>query len=140
MFNRYPTITKLRVQSANQQLIRLDFEEKFHHLDAAALMSDNLEILGQHKVIVLSDYAKGTLHQPQAFIQAAKQQNIPVVVDPKGSDFSKYKGATLLTPNMKEFECVVGAVNDEQDLVSKATALITEYDFSALLHIALNKG
>lgn len=136
----HPTITKLRVQSANQQLIRLDFEEKFNQADADALIAKNIEALGQHKVIVLSDYAKGTLYQLESFIQAAKQKSIPVIVDPKGSDFSKYKGATLLTPNMKEFEFVVGAVSDEQDLVKKATALITEYDFSALLITRSEKG
>ena len=81
----------------------------------------------------LSDYGKGTLADPQLYIQAAKQKNIPVLVDPKGKDFSRYRGATLLTPNRKEFEMVVGECHCEAELISKGQAALVEQQIQALL-------
>ncbi|GGB35346.1 bifunctional protein HldE [Oceanisphaera marina] len=129
----HPTITKLRVMSRNQQLLRLDFEDSFAPDDAAPLTEKTRAALGQAGVVVLSDYAKGALTQVQTLIQAANQAGVPVLVDPKGSDFEKYRGATLLTPNMSEFEAVVGKVKDEQELVARGRELINKFDFKALL-------
>ncbi|MDC0610666.1 bifunctional D-glycero-beta-D-manno-heptose-7-phosphate kinase/D-glycero-beta-D-manno-heptose 1-phosphate adenylyltransferase HldE [Vibrio sp.] len=129
----YPTITKLRVLSRGQQLIRLDFEDKFENTDAELILSRMDNTLKNVKAVVLSDYAKGALEHVQQFIQRAKQQHVPVFIDPKGADFERYRGATLLTPNMAEFEQVVGKVKSNEDLVEKGLALIEKFDFDALL-------
>ncbi|OAR40098.1 bifunctional D-glycero-beta-D-manno-heptose-7-phosphate kinase/D-glycero-beta-D-manno-heptose 1-phosphate adenylyltransferase HldE [Vibrio parahaemolyticus] len=129
----YPTITKLRVMSRGQQLIRLDFEDKFENTDATPVLSRMDAALPNVKAVIMSDYAKGSLEHVQAYIQKARAANIPVFIDPKGADFERYRGATLLTPNMKEFEDVVGKVKSDQELVEKALALVEEFDFEALL-------
>lgn len=129
----YPTITKLRVLSRGQQLLRLDFEDKFENVEPELILDRMVQTLPKVNAVVLSDYAKGALDQVQLFIQKARQSGVPVFVDPKGADFERYRGATLLTPNMTEFELVVGKVKSEADLVSKGLALIEQYDFDALL-------
>ncbi|MGS0727255.1 bifunctional D-glycero-beta-D-manno-heptose-7-phosphate kinase/D-glycero-beta-D-manno-heptose 1-phosphate adenylyltransferase HldE, partial [Shewanella sp. 0m-11] len=85
-------------------------------------------------------YAKGALISPQSFIAAANAKGVKVLVDPKGSDFAKYRGAYLLTPNMSEFEVVVGKVESESDLVTKAQGLLEAYDFTAMLVTRSEKG
>ena len=129
----YPTITKLRVMSRGQQLIRLDFEDKFENTDAEPVLNRMDTALPNVKAVIMSDYAKGSLEHVQAYIQKARAANVPVFIDPKGADFERYRGATLLTPNMKEFEDVVGKVKSDQELVEKALALVEEFDFEALL-------
>ncbi|CAM3508926.1 Bifunctional protein HldE [Vibrio aerogenes CECT 7868] len=129
----YPTITKLRVLSRGQQLIRLDFEDKFQNTDPELILSRMEKKLPDVKSVVLSDYAKGALEHVQHFIQKARQAGVPVFIDPKGADFERYRGATLLTPNMTEFELVVGKVASEEELVEKGLELIKTYDFEALL-------
>ena len=116
----YPTITKLRVMSRGQQLIRLDFEDKFEGTDEALILDRMDKALPNVKALVLSDYAKGALEHVQSFIQKARAAQVPVFIDPKGADFERYRGATLLTPNMKEFEDVVGKVKTEEELVERA--------------------
>jgi len=128
-----PTITKLRVMSRNQQLIRLDFEESFHHLNKLSLTQRVEQQIRGHHLLLLSDYDKGTLSDIPSLISIAKQHNIPVVVDPKGNDFNRYRGATLLTPNMSEFETVAGICDSENELVEKGQVLLVELDLSALL-------
>lgn len=128
-----PTITKLRVLSRNQQLIRLDFEDSFAEVDKTPLNASVAEQLAQHDLLLLSDYNKGTLSDVQTLIQLAKKQQVPVLVDPKGHDFERYRGATMLTPNMSEFEAVVGACPNEVDLVKKGQALLESLDLDALL-------
>ena len=129
----YPTITKLRVMSRGQQLIRLDFEDKFENTDPELVLSRMEQALPKVRSVILSDYAKGALEHVQRFIQKARAANVPVFIDPKGADFERYRGATLLTPNMAEFELVAGKVKSEEDLVAKGLALIEEFDFEALL-------
>lgn len=129
----YPTITKLRVMSRGQQLIRLDFEDKFENIDESLILERMEQSLSQVKSIVLSDYDKGALEHVQAFIQKARKAGVPVFIDPKGADFERYRGATLLTPNMAEFELVVGKIKNEEELVEKGLELINSYDFEALL-------
>jgi len=128
-----PTITKLRVISRHQQLIRLDFEEKFTEEDVQGLQSKVESLVKNCQVMVISDYAKGALNDVPSLINVARKHKIPVVVDPKGSDFAKYRGATLMTPNLTEFEAVVGNCENEQDLVDKGLCLLQELDLSALL-------
>jgi D-beta-D-heptose 7-phosphate kinase / D-beta-D-heptose 1-phosphate adenosyltransferase len=128
-----PTITKLRVISRHQQLIRLDFEEKFTPEDVKDLGSKVESLIGNCEVMVISDYAKGALADVPFLIGLAKKHKIPVIVDPKGSDFAKYRGATLMTPNLSEFEAVVGSCPNEQTVVGKGLALLKELDLEALL-------
>ncbi|CAH8197287.1 bifunctional D-glycero-beta-D-manno-heptose-7-phosphate kinase/D-glycero-beta-D-manno-heptose 1-phosphate adenylyltransferase HldE [Vibrio aestuarianus] len=129
----YPTITKLRVLSRGQQLIRLDFEDKFENTDPQLILSRMDQALPHVKAVILSDYAKGALEHVQQLIQKARAAKVPVFIDPKGADFERYRGATLLTPNMAEFEHVVGKVKSDQELVDKGLALIEEFDLEALL-------
>lgn len=135
-----PTITKLRVLSRHQQLIRLDFEESFSGSNLDELYQSFENQLGQAQVVVLSDYGKGTLSDPQPLIKAANAKHIPILVDPKGTDFERYRGATLITPNLSEFEAVVGHCATDDELISKGRALIDEYDLDAVLITRSEKG
>ncbi|PCJ25444.1 MAG: bifunctional heptose 7-phosphate kinase/heptose 1-phosphate adenyltransferase [SAR86 cluster bacterium] len=128
-----PTITKLRVIHQHQQLIRLDFEEIFDSADVADLHSKVTSLISSAQVLVLSDYAKGALQNVSEIIELGRKQNIPVIVDPKGSDFEKYRGATLITPNFSEFEAVVGHCKNEDELVSKGHALLSNLNLQAML-------
>jgi len=127
-----PTIVKLRVLSRHQQLLRMDFEEHFH-TNATALAADVECLLSGIKVLVLSDYGKGALQNHQALIQLARARGIAVLADPKGKDFSIYRGASLITPNLSEFETIVGHCRDEAELVAKGDALMRELELGALL-------
>ncbi|AKJ43165.1 bifunctional D-glycero-beta-D-manno-heptose-7-phosphate kinase/D-glycero-beta-D-manno-heptose 1-phosphate adenylyltransferase HldE [Pragia fontium] len=129
----HPTITKLRVLSRNQQLLRLDFEEGFDNVDAQPILDRVQRALPQLGALVLSDYAKGALTSVQSLIQLGREAGVPVLIDPKGADFERYRGATLLTPNLSEFEAVVGHCTSEQQLVERGMALIERFEFSALL-------
>lgn len=136
----YPTITKLRVLSRGQQVIRLDFEEDLSAVDTRPLLDKVADNIGNYQVMIISDYNKGALGKVQQMIQVARKQGVKVLVDPKGCDFEKYRGATLLTPNLSEFEAVVGHCKDEQDLVEKARRLIADYELDALLVTRSEKG
>ncbi len=132
--NDVPTITKLRVISQHQQLIRLDHEEALTELSPSVLEQKAHDLLAQDiDAVILSDYGKGTLQSHQQLISLAKTRGIPVLADPKGTDFTVYRGATLITPNLSEFEAVVGHCKDEQDLVAKGHQLIEELELGALL-------
>ncbi|EKD54695.1 MAG: hypothetical protein ACD_60C00057G0020 [uncultured bacterium] len=128
-----PTITKLRVISRHQQLIRMDFEEKFPAFDPATILDYYQRNLADTKLVILSDYGKGTLACSRELIKLAKDNHIPVLVDPKGTDFNLYRGADVVTPNFKEFEMIVGVCHNEQDIVTKGQALLAEHDIGALL-------
>lgn len=129
----HPTITKLRVLSRNQQLLRLDFEEGFEGVNLQPILDKIKQALPQSGALVLSDYAKGALSDVRAMIALARAANVPVLVDPKGVDFERYRGATLLTPNLSEFEAVVGVCKNEEELVRKGMDLVANFEFSALL-------
>ena len=128
-----PTITKLRIVSRHQQLIRLDFEEAFDISSAQAVNAKVAALLDSTDVVIVSDYNKGALAAVSALITQARKQGVRVLVDPKGEDFTKYRGATLLTPNLHEFEQVMGACESEEDLVAKGRLLIKELELEALL-------
>jgi D-beta-D-heptose 7-phosphate kinase/D-beta-D-heptose 1-phosphate adenosyltransferase len=128
-----PTITKLRVISRHQQLLRLDFEEPFAAEDCDQLPQRTEVLLPNIGALVLSDYAKGTLSDTRTLIELARRQHVPVLVDPKGIDFERYRGATLLTPNLSEFEAVVGSCANEQAIVEKGVELLEKLDIDALL-------
>ncbi len=129
----FDTITKLRIISRNQQLLRLDFEKTFAEVEKSDLVAAYQATLSDVDVVILSDYAKGCLSEAQVLISLAQEKNIPVVVDPKGNDFSQYAGATVVTPNLSEFEHVVGEVSDEESIERKAQALRQQLSLDALL-------
>lgn len=128
-----PTITKLRVISQHRQLIRLDFENNFTAEDVTGLQDMAVSLMPSAQVLILSDYSKGALQDVSALIDLGRKQNIPVIVDPKGPDFRKYRGATLITPNLNEFETVVGPCANEDDLVTKGLKLMGELSLQAML-------
>lgn len=134
------TIVKTRVMGGQQQLLRMDFEEKFSKNRWENTWACAKTTLETAKVILLSDYNKGTLVNCQDVIAYGAKHNIPVIVDPKGDDFSKYAGADLLTPNMSEFVAVVGEIDSENDLAKKAQALIQQLNIKALLVTRSEKG
>jgi D-beta-D-heptose 7-phosphate kinase/D-beta-D-heptose 1-phosphate adenosyltransferase len=129
----YSTITKLRVLSRHQQLLRLDFDLDFSAAAAPAFHGLFSDLAERAHVILLSDYGKGTLSRVQALIAAARDLRRPVLVDPKGRDFHRYRGATMLTPNLAEFEAIVGPCPDESVLIGKAQRLRAELALEALL-------
>lgn len=128
-----PTTTKLRLVSAQQQIVRIDFEEC--RVDAAsnALMLACQQAMPLADLLILSDYSKGCLNNPQQLILAAQAAGLPVLVDPKQVDVSVYRGASVLTPNFKEFTAVVGECLDEAMILEKAGNLLAKYSIAALL-------
>jgi|TARA_B110000238_G_C16139559_1_gene445505 D-beta-D-heptose 7-phosphate kinase/D-beta-D-heptose 1-phosphate adenosyltransferase len=133
------TTSKIRIVSRNQQLIRLDFDDKAHSC-RADIEQAFLACVKQCSIVILSDYGKGVLAEVQAIIQAAQTNNKKVIVDPKGTDFSKYKNASVITPNYSEFCAVVGECDCEQDIYQKAQSLCEENNFEALLITRSEKG
>ncbi len=139
----HPTIAKLRVMSRNQQLIRLDFERSFAlagAFDPAALEDTFTQALADADAVVCSDYGKGTLTHVEPLIAAARAADVPVLVDPKGDDWRRYTGATLVTPNINEFEAVAGQVSNDQELSARAETLRDELELEALLVTRSEKG
>jgi D-beta-D-heptose 7-phosphate kinase/D-beta-D-heptose 1-phosphate adenosyltransferase len=130
---RCPTITKLRVLSRHQQLIRLDFEDSFAQAEPTPLMEAFMAQLAEADVVVLSDYGKGTLTAVRELIRLCRLAGKPVLVDPKGGDFDKYQYADLLTPNLAEFEAVAGPCRDEAELEAKAESWLARLELGALL-------
>ena len=128
-----PTITKLRVMSRNQQLLRLDFEEGLEGFDHAELLTALRTCLTRTQAVICSDYGKGALLAIADMIAMARAAGVPVLIDPKGRDFARYRGATLLTPNLQEFEAVAGAVSSEEDLVARARTMISDLQLQALV-------
>jgi rfaE bifunctional protein kinase chain/domain len=134
------TIVKLRVIGRQQQLLRIDFEER----PQAQILQDKLSryqaLIAGYDVIVLSDYAKGSLVNVSTMINAARAAGKTVLVDPKGSDFSPYRGATVLTPNKSELRQIVGDWTSEEVLTVKAQTLRKELDLQALLLTRSEEG
>ena len=128
-----PTITKLRVVSRHQQLLRLDFEELLQPENPGSLVSSFATELPHSDIVVLSDYGKGTLGQVQDLIALARSAGKPVLVDPKGSDFDRYRNATIMTPNLAEFEAVAGPWRTEEELQRKAQSLAVDLRLDAVL-------
>ena len=128
-----PTIAKLRVISQHQQLIRLDFEQPFAKPDINGLFEKAKALIDDTQILVLSDYAKGALQGIEQLIELGRRYNIPIIADPKGSDFEKYRGVTLITPNLSEFEEVVGISQNEEELVNKGLKLVSDLNLEAIL-------
>ena len=134
------TISKLRVIARNQQLIRLDMEEKFKSWDTAEFFSAYTDSLADSDLVVFSDYGKGTLQCVTEMIRLARTMQKTVLVDPKSKDFSIYRDATVITPNFAEFEAVVGPCHDDREIEIKALELLQQYDIQALLVTRGAKG
>ncbi|MRX11427.1 D-glycero-beta-D-manno-heptose-7-phosphate kinase [Pseudoduganella sp. FT25W] len=134
------TIIKLRVIGRQQQMVRIDFEEA----PTDTVLRDKLlqfkALLADYDVIVLSDYAKGSLVAVADMIAAARAAGKVVMVDPKGDDFTRYTGATMLTPNKSEFKHIVGSWSSEEQLSAKAQALRAQLKLDALLLTRSEEG
>jgi len=127
------TITKMRILSRHQQLLRLDIEEPVPAPAADAIARDGAALLAGAGALVLSDYGKGTLAQVPRLIAAAREAGVMVLVDPKGEDFERYRGANVVTPNQGEFERLVGACADEAAIAHRGERLRVELGLDALL-------
>ncbi|MCI0508408.1 MAG: bifunctional D-glycero-beta-D-manno-heptose-7-phosphate kinase/D-glycero-beta-D-manno-heptose 1-phosphate adenylyltransferase HldE [Gammaproteobacteria bacterium] len=136
----YATVTKLRIMSRHQQLIRMDFEDGFCGYDPKGLLARYEQQLPAADVVVLSDYGKGSLQIVEQLIALAREKEKPVVIDPKGTDFYRYRGATLLTPNLSEFEAVVGVCADDEEIEQKGEQLRRELNLQALLVTRSERG
>jgi len=134
------TTVKLRVIGRRQQLLRIDFETPPSHEVLREKLAVYRSMLETCDVVILSDYGKGGLTHITEMIAAARERGIPVLVDPKGDDFSPYRGATMVTPNKTELREVVGRWRSEEDLAGKAQALRRELDLQALLLTRSEEG
>ena len=127
------TIVKLRVLSRNQQLLRIDFEESLASHANDLFVRYAQQHLADADLVVFSDYAKGSLALVQPLLAHCRELNKQTLVDPKGLDFERYRGATLLTPNLAEFEAVVGRCDTDETLVERAEALRASLDLDSIL-------
>jgi rfaE bifunctional protein kinase chain/domain len=138
--DQLPTTVKLRIVGRTQQMLRADFERLPEHETLLKHLDGYRSLLGRYDTVVLSDYGKGGLTHIAEMIKAAREQGRRVLVDPKGDDYSRYRGATVITPNRAELRAVVGRWKDEQDLTSKAQRLRTELELEALLLTRSEEG
>lgn len=127
------TIIKLRVIGRQQQLLRIDFETPPSDSVLADKLASFHALIADYDLVILSDYGKGSLTHIAAMIAAANACNVPVLVDPKGDDYARYRHASVLTPNLSEFRAVVGAWHDENEFRSKAEILRLQLNLRALL-------
>ena len=127
------TIVKLRVIGRAQQLIRIDFENQPDHEVLASMLADYEKALPEHDAVLFSDYGKGGLTHITQMIGLARAAGKPVLVDPKGDDYSRYAGATVITPNRAELAQVVGAWASEAQLVERVERLRAELGLDGLL-------
>ncbi|MCW7536295.1 bifunctional D-glycero-beta-D-manno-heptose-7-phosphate kinase/D-glycero-beta-D-manno-heptose 1-phosphate adenylyltransferase HldE [Aquabacterium sp. A7-Y] len=133
------TITKLRVISIHQQMIRLDFEDPPTPAAAVRLDAFQAQLSGVDAVI-LSDYGKGALQNVQDLIQAARAAGKPVLVDPKQVDLGVYRHASVITPNRAEFERAVGVCRNEEELIAKGRELLEAMGWEALVITRSEEG
>ncbi|GAB4399713.1 MAG: D-glycero-beta-D-manno-heptose-7-phosphate kinase [Rhodoferax sp.] len=134
------TTVKLRVIGRQQQLIRLDFENTPQHEVLASQTATFVRLLAQHQAVLFSDYGKGGLAHIADMIAHARAAGVPILVDPKGSDYSRYAGATAITPNRAELQQVVGAWTDEDDLYRRAQALRERLSLQAIVLTRSEEG
>lgn len=134
------TTIKLRVIGRQQQLLRIDFDTPPSHEILTAALADVEKALNSANVLILSDYGKGGLTHIEQMIALANRHAIPVLVDPKGDDYSRYRNATLVTPNRAEFKEVAGNWKSENELVEKAQRLRESLNLQALLVTRSEQG
>jgi len=134
------TTVKLRMVSRNQQLLRADFESTPGDEALQAGLQSYSDNLLQTGVVLVSDYGKGGTRNIAQMIEAATAQNIAVYIDPKGQDYSAYRGATLITPNLHEFQMVAGDVHDLQDIDHAAQHLMQSLHINSCLITLSERG
>jgi rfaE bifunctional protein kinase chain/domain len=134
------TTVKLRVIGRQQQLLRIDFETAPSTEILASKLADFERMQGHAPVVILSDYGKGGLEHIANMIATARAAGKRVLVDPKGDEWDKYRGATVLTPNRNEFRAVVGRWRDEAEMTAKAQALRASLGLDALLITRSEEG
>ncbi|NNU43689.1 D-glycero-beta-D-manno-heptose-7-phosphate kinase [Ramlibacter montanisoli] len=134
------TTVKLRVIGRQQQLLRMDFENEPDHEVLALQNASFAQLLALQDAVLFSDYGKGGLAHIPAMIETARAANKPVLIDPKGSDYTRYRGATVITPNRAELQDVIGRWNSEDDLRTRAHKLRTDLGFDALLLTRSEEG
>ncbi len=134
------TTIKLRVIGRQQQLLRIDFETWPGHEVLKNKLADFERMLADADVVILSDYGKGGLTHIKRMIELARAAGKPVLADPKGEDYERYRGATLLTPNRSEFKQVAGSWHSEEELTQKAQALRSQLGLEALLVTRSEEG
>ena len=134
------TIVKLRVIGRSQQLIRIDFENQPDHEVLETMLADYERALPEHDAVLFSDYGKGGLTHIPRMIELARARGLPVLIDPKGSDYSRYAGATVITPNRAELAQVIGAWSSEAQLHERAQALRAQHGLEALLLTRSEEG
>ena len=127
------TIVKLRVIGRSQQLLRVDFENQPDHEVLAGMLADYERVLGEHEAVLFSDYGKGGLTHIPRMVELARAAGKPVLIDPKGSDYSRYEGASVVTPNRAELAQVIGAWSSEAQLHERVQALRQAHRLGALL-------
>ena len=127
------TIVKLRVIGRAQQLIRIDFENQPDHEVLAGMLAEFERVLPEHDAVLFSDYGKGGLTHIPRMVELARQLGKPVLIDPKGSDYSRYAGATVITPNRAELAQVIGTWSSEAQLHERVQALRAAHRLDALL-------
>lgn len=134
------TIVKLRVIGRTQQMLRIDFEKEPDHEVLSQMLGRYEALLSEHDVVLFSDYGKGGLAHIPRMIDMAVKSHKPVLIDPKGSDYSRYRGATIITPNRAELSQVTGAWASEAQLRDKAEALRRDLGLQALLLTRSEEG
>jgi len=134
------TIVKLRVIGRSQQMLRIDFEKEPDHEVLAGMLERFATLLGTHDAVLFSDYGKGGLAHIPHMIHLAREVGKPVLIDPKGSDWARYRGANVITPNRAELAQVVGPWANETQLHEKAQALREQLDLQALLVTRSEEG
>ena len=134
------TTVKLRVIGRHQQLLRLDFESEPDHEALASQTETFTRLVLTHQAVLFSDYGKGGLAHVTTMIAAARQAGKPVLIDPKGSDYSRYAGATVITPNRAELQQVIGAWRDDDDLRTRAQNLRQSLQLDAVLCTRSEEG
>ena len=135
-----PTTVKLRVIGRQQQLLRIDFETAPSHEVLATSLADYDRLVSECEVVILSDYGKGGLAHIATMIGRARAAGKPVLIDPKGEDWARYRGATIITPNRGEFRQVAGRWRDDADMTARAQALRAELALEALLVTRSEEG
>ena len=135
-----PTTVKLRIIGRRQQMLRADFESQPDHDVLLEHLDDYQKLLGSYNVAVLSDYGKGGLAHIAEMIAAARAAGKLVLVDPKGDDYSRYTGATIVTPNLSELRAVVGRWRSEADLTERSQRLRADLQIEALLLTRSEEG
>ncbi len=135
-----PTTVKMRVMARQQQLLRIDFETAPSHEVLATKLADFDRLLAKADLLILSDYGKGGLAHIATMIERARAEGKPVLVDPKGDDWERYRGATVITPNRGEFRQVVGRWRDAGEMTAKALALRAALGVTALLITRSEEG